>query len=169
MLVRLLLVLIVVPIAEVWVLLEVYRAIAARTSMATGLAITIGLVVLTGIVGTIVARIQGAGVARRMLESMRHGQVPGDALIDGAMIFVGAVLLILPGFLTDILGLTFLIPITRKVHQRLLAGWIRRKVDRGEIVVRAYHGGPHPGAGESLRADHPMIDVTPVDRREGGA
>lgn len=172
MLIRLILILTIVPIAELYLLLAVHGAIAERTNTATGLAVTIGAVLLTGVLGATLARIQGASIVRKLFEAMARGQFPGDAIIDGAMILVGAVLLLAPGFLTDIVGLTFLLPGTREIHRRFIVRWIRGKIARGEVSFGAYpgagSGGASPGRGESRPADGLVIDVTPAEEPEPG-
>jgi UPF0716 protein FxsA len=85
---------------------------------------TLGLVILSGLVGATLLRVQGLGVLRQIQAEGRDGRVPGETIIHGAMIVFAAILLVLPGFLTDILGLLLFIPAVRT----LLWGLVGQKV-----------------------------------------
>ena len=74
-----------------------------------GLAPTIGLIMMTGVAGAWLARSQGVEILRRIQEETSRGQMPATTLIDGALILVGGLLLLTPGFFTDALGFSFLI------------------------------------------------------------
>ncbi|HCL65296.1 MAG TPA: membrane protein FxsA [Rhizobium sp.] len=78
-----------------------------------GIAATLGLTVLTTVAGLVLLRIQGAGILQKLRDASREGANPGRELIHGAMIVVAAFLLILPGFLTDIIGLLLFLPFIR--------------------------------------------------------
>ena len=78
---------------------------------------TLGLVLVTAVAGSILLRIQGFGVVRRIQETMDQGGAPGRELVHGAMILVAGVLLLTPGFITDTLGFLLFIPAVRD------AGW----------------------------------------------
>jgi UPF0716 protein FxsA len=66
---------------------------------------------------------------------MGQGELPGQALMDGVLILIGAALLLTPGFLTDVLGFSLLIPVTRSAYRKLLRRWIRGKMQRGDVFV----------------------------------
>lgn len=88
---------------------------------------TLGLVLAAGLIGSFLAKKEGMRVLRRWQESMARGQVPQEGLLSGALVFAGGVLLVIPGVLTDVLGLFLLFPPTR----RLVAGLVRRRLERG--------------------------------------
>jgi len=90
---------------------------------------TLGLVLLSCLAGLILLRLQGLQMLRRLTEEGRDGRVPGDAIVQGAMIVVAAVLLLIPGFITDIIGIALFIPSIR----RLLWSFIGRRF----VVVNA--------------------------------
>ena len=119
MLARLLLLFILVPLVELILLL--YLAEQTHRWFA------VGLVVVTGIVGTLLARSQGTKTYRKIHASMSQGQVPTDALIDAAMIFVAGALLLTPGMLTDTVGLSLLIPQCRQWYRRRLITWFQAR------------------------------------------
>jgi UPF0716 protein FxsA len=89
--------------------------------------IAISLVIVTGIIGTLLARSQGTKTYRRIHSSMSQGQIPTDALIDAAMIFVAGALLLTPGILTDAFGLSLLVPPCRRWYRRRLVSWFRSR------------------------------------------
>jgi UPF0716 protein FxsA len=87
---------------------------------------TLGLVVGTGIVGAWLAQLEGLRVWVRIQRDLQQGHVPADAGINGLVIFLGGVVLLTPGLLTDIFGLLCLIPWTR--HAMIC--WLGRKFQR---------------------------------------
>ena len=167
MFVRLLLLLTVIPIVELFVLLAVHGAIAERYSFQTGLLVTVGAIFATGILGAWLARSQGLGVIRELQQSLARGQFPARSLIDGGMILVGGAMLLTPGFVTDVVGLSLLLPLTRNLYRRMLNTWFLRSVQRGATRVR-FHSEFAPGPdrfGRDPGLDRgPVIDVTPDDR-----
>ena len=117
MLARLAFFFIVVPLLDLFILVQLGRAV--------GVLPTIALVVVTGVLGAALARSQGL---RTVLEAQREiaaGRLPGRALLDGLAILVGGALLLTPGLLTDLLGLSLLFPPTRRWVQR----WARRRLE----------------------------------------
>jgi UPF0716 protein FxsA len=167
MFVRLLLLLTIVPIVELFVLLAVHGAIAERYSFQTGLLVTLGAIFATGILGASLARSQGLGVIRELQQSLARGQFPARSLIDGAMILAGGAMLLTPGFVTDVVGLSLLIPVTRNLYRRMLKTWFLQSVQRGATRVR-FHSEFAPGSdrvGRGPGLNHgPVIDVTPEER-----
>jgi UPF0716 protein FxsA len=103
---------IVVPLAELYVILKVGDAIGALW--------TILLLAADSVLGSLLLRAQGRFVWRRFNETMAAGRVPHRELIDGVLVIFGGAFLITPGFLTDIVGILLLVPPTRAVIRRLL-------------------------------------------------
>jgi UPF0716 protein FxsA len=159
MLPRLLLLLTIAPLAELAILLATNHAIAARWGARTGLVVTIGSLLLSGLLGTVLARRQGIRTVQRLRETLARGEFPGQELVDAALIVVGGALLIVPGYLSDLIGLVFLIPWSRHRCRSALQAWLRRKIDRGEAAFHAQQVqiGPPEDRGEVV------IDVTPRD------
>jgi len=85
-----------------------------------GVLLTIALIVLSGIAGAILLRIQGFGALKRIQAEMAAGRDPGRQLAHGAMIMLAGILLLLPGFITDVLGLLLFIPPVRELAWRIL-------------------------------------------------
>lgn len=94
------------------------------------------LIVLSGILGVALAKKEGAETWIKARQSMNQGQMPAAEIIDGICIFVGAVLLFSPGFLTDIVGLLLVIPYTRHFLKLGIVKWIQWRVSKGTIIYR---------------------------------
>jgi len=123
MLARLLILFIVIPLVEL--------AILVRLGTAIGFWPTIGLVVVTGFLGAALARNQGGRVLRAIQVDLAAGRMPASRLVDGLLILVGGVVLLTPGLLTDIVGLSLLVPATRTWLKRKLAGRFERMIRSG--------------------------------------
>jgi UPF0716 protein FxsA len=130
MFIRLLFLLIILPILEIYVLIESGRII--------GIAPTVTLIILTGVAGSWLMRHQGTELLRRIQEELAAGRVPTGALLDGALILVGGVLLLTPGFCTDLTGFTMLVPGTRRLWCRWLATWLTGLVASGQLTIRRF-------------------------------
>ncbi|WP_255299282.1 FxsA family protein, partial [Bacillus pseudomycoides] len=77
-----------------------------------GLWSTFAMIVFTGVVGVYLAKRQGFKVLREIQSKLNRGEMPGEAVLDGIFVFVGGILLVLPGYVTDVLGFICVIPIT---------------------------------------------------------
>ncbi len=108
----LVIVFIVVPIAELYVLIQIGQAI--------GVLPTIAILILDSVLGAALMRSQGRAAWMRFNRALAEGRVPGREIIDGVLVIFGGALLLTPGFLTDILGLTLLLPPTRAVVRGVL-------------------------------------------------
>src|SRR4051812_32008269 len=117
------LVFIVVPLAELYVIVQVGHAI--------GVLNTIGLLLIVSLVGAWLAKHEGFVVYQRVQERMARGEVPGREMLDGLLVLTGGVLLIAPGFITDIFGVLLLFPPTRAVARSILRRRLRVQVTGG--------------------------------------
>lgn len=124
---RLILLFTLVPLMELVLLIEIGQRI--------GLWNTIAIVVLTGFAGAALARSEGFGIISRIQNELASGQLPGDSLLDGALVLAGALLLLTPGLITDVLGFTLLLPITRPFVKAYLKKYFSAKINQGEIRV----------------------------------
>ena len=113
MLLPLALLFIVVPIAELAVVIQVGQQI--------GVLWTVALLVADSILGSVLMRSQGRTAWRRFNEAVAAGQVPAREVLDGALVIFGGLLLLTPGFITDFLGILLLIPPTRALVRAVLA------------------------------------------------
>ena len=113
----------VLPIAEIYVIIQVGGAI--------GIVPTLFLLLLDGIAGAALARWQGRAAWERFNLALSAGRVPAKETFDGAMIIVGGAFLLAPGFITDVIGFLLLIPPTRAVLRGVVARLARRRVSFG--------------------------------------
>jgi UPF0716 protein FxsA len=102
---------------------------------------TVGLVVLTALLGSLLVRSEGRATLRRLQQRMQEMERPTDELLDGALILVGGAFLITPGLLTDLTGFLLVLPFTRYPLRVALKRWVvgpyvRRKMDEGTFTVR---------------------------------
>lgn len=130
MFIKLLFLFIFIPIIEIYVLIEAGRQI--------GIGATLALVVLTGVAGAYLARSQGFQLLARIQSDLQQGRVPAEELFDGAMILAGGMVLLTPGFCTDLIGFLLLTPATRSYIKRWLRLWLEKKIARGEIQFRRH-------------------------------
>jgi UPF0716 protein FxsA len=152
---------IVVPIAELYVLLQVGQAI--------GVLPTIALLILDSVLGSWLMRSQGRAAWLRFNRALAEGRVPGREVIDGVLIIFGGALLVTPGFLTDILGLILLLPPTRAVVRQVLVrrfgGRLVASATTGAQtrVGRMFGGGPtRPrGADDDTTVEGTATEVRP--------
>jgi UPF0716 protein FxsA len=119
----LIVVFILVPLAELYVILKVGDAI--------GVLPTLAILVADSLLGSWLLKSQGRAVWRRFNEATQAGRVPHSEIIDGVLVIFGGAFLITPGFLTDIVGLLLLIPPTRAAFRRLT----RRMIERGNPII----------------------------------
>lgn len=142
---------VVVPIAEVYVIVRVGEAIGALP--------TIGLLVLDSLAGAWLLRAQGRLAWRRFRAALAEGRPPAREVLDGALVIFGAALLLTPGFLTDILGALLLIPPSRALVRRGLARHFRNRLLIG-LVARG------DAARRPARQDYDVdATATDVDQR----
>lgn len=130
MFIKLLIIFIFIPLLEIYILLEAGRIV--------GLLPTLALIILTGIAGAWLARSQGVEILRRIQEETSRGQMPALTLIDGTLILVGGLLLLTPGFFTDVLGFSFLIPVTRELWRKGLSAWLEKQIRQGSVSIHRY-------------------------------
>ena len=127
MLLRLFVLFTLVPAVEIALLLRVGAIIGPLN--------TLLLIFLTGALGAYYARRQGLHILVRIQAAMNEGRMPGEELVDGAMLLVGGATLLTPGFLTDALGFALIFPPTRDAMKRVATRWIRRNLRRGDVIV----------------------------------
>jgi UPF0716 protein FxsA len=110
---------IVVPIVELYVIIQVGEAI--------GILPTLALLLADAVLGSLLLRHQGRGAWRRFNEALAQRRFPHREVADGLMIAIGGTLLLTPGFVTDIFGAILLIPPTRAIMRRFLGFFLGRR------------------------------------------
>lgn len=143
---------IAVPIIEIAVFIEVGGRI--------GMWSTVGIVILTAMLGTALLRQQGLSVLFRIQENLRANRMPVQELFDGVCLVLAGALLLTPGFVTDAVGfLLFVAP-----FRRWLAGVIAKRVIAGADVrytsqtYTSSNGPEHPGRSDPFQSSGPVID-----------
>ncbi len=134
MLFKLIILFTVVPLIELALLLK----LGAETEW----WIPVVIVIITGIIGGILAKSQGAGVMRKISAEMRAGHIPGDALLDGMFVLVGGAFLVTPGLITDAVGFFCLIPPSRRLLKKWIKRWFSRQIGRGRFIVHGFRQPP---------------------------
>ncbi|MDQ1478142.1 MAG: protein FxsA [Actinomycetota bacterium] len=133
---------IVIPLVEIYVAVQVGHVIGALN--------TVGLLLLLSLSGVWLTKIAGFGVISRIRKQLQAGNMPTNELIDGALVLAGGVLLIVPGFITAVIGLLLLFPPTRVLARSTAK---RRFQGRVRYIDGGPHGGPH------LEGPDDVIDV----------
>jgi UPF0716 protein FxsA len=132
---------IVVGLIEITVMIQVGQWL--------GVVNTIGLLLLVSVVGAFLVKHQGVGVLRRIQQQRLAGQVPAAPVFDGALILLAGLLLLIPGFVTDAIGLVLLIPPVRASVRRFVRWRFMRRVEVVRVVSRrtdrpSYPSSPPP-------------------------
>lgn len=158
---KLLLLFVALPALELAILIE----LGSRF----GTLHTIGLIVVTGVVGAALARRQGISVVRAIQREVAEGRLPADSMVDGVMILIAAALLVTPGVLTDTFGFLCLVPSFRKVVRAASWKYLEAAVRENRIQVDfqgGFPGQPHQdGPRERVVYD---VDDPRSQRRDGG-
>jgi UPF0716 protein FxsA len=146
MLIPLVLLFILVPIAELAIIIQVGQEI--------GLLWTVAILIADSLLGSWLMRSQGRAAWRRFNLALQSGRPPANEVLDGVLVIFGGALLLTPGFINDIFGLAFLLPPSRAVLRRLL---VRRFAHRMVVAAAEARRSPPPGADVEGSA----IDVDP--------
>ena len=134
---------------------------------------TLAIVVATAAAGSWLARREGVAAWTRVQRDLAGGGIPGHALLDGLVILIAGVLLLTPGFLTDIVGLLGLVPASRRVVRRALKARFARARREGRIQTATFGSpfGPAGGARAPFGAppveDAEVLSDVAVEREPG--
>jgi UPF0716 protein FxsA len=112
---------IAVPIAEIYVIIQVGEAI--------GPWLTVLLLAADSVIGSLLLRSQGRRVWARFRETLQRGELPHREVVDGVLVIFGGAFLITPGFLTDIIGALLLVPPSRALFRRLLIRRLGKRIE----------------------------------------
>ncbi|MGF9979248.1 FxsA family protein [Viridibacillus arvi] len=124
---KILLFLLLIPIIEIAVVLISGKLIGAMY--------TLVLIIVTGILGIYLAKTQGVKAFKDIQQAIQNGQPPGNAMINGLLIFIGGLFLVLPGFVSDIIGLLLVFGPTRNLFKPILYYWLRKKMKNGQVIL----------------------------------
>jgi UPF0716 protein FxsA len=115
---RLALLFIGLPLLELYILIKIGSYLGAFQ--------TIALIIFSGVLGLLLARLEGLRTLHQIRQNLSQGILPAEEMLDSVLIFAGGVLFVVPGVITDFAALVLLIPFTRTIFKR----WLRRRVDR---------------------------------------
>lgn len=147
---KLLLLFVALPAIELAILIE----LGSRF----GTLHTIGLIIVTGVVGASLARGQGISTVRAIQSEVAEGRLPADPMVDGVMILIAAALLVTPGVLTDTFGFMCLVPAFRKVVRGVLWRRLEDAVRENRIQVD-FRGGLPGQPGHDVQPERVVYDV----------
>ncbi|MBP1858760.1 FxsA family protein [Rhizobium herbae] len=139
------------PLAEIAAFIFVGREV--------GVGMTLLLVLGSAIAGAVLLRIQGLGVLRRIQQASQTGTDPGRQLVHGVMIVIAAFLLIIPGFISDIIGLLLFIPAVRDLGWSLVKSRLTIMTTGMAAGGRGFSRGPKPDHDASRRGGPQVIDL----------
>ena len=141
---------IIVPLLELYVILQVGDAI--------GVIPTILLLAADSLLGSMLLRSQGRAVWRRFNETLAAGAMPHKEVVDGVLVIFGGAFLITPGFLTDVVGVVFLLPPTRALVRRVLMRRLSTRIQFGVTRRRAPRPGDVEGSATEYDAPAPRLE-----------
>jgi len=158
---------IIVPLVELWAIGQVSGFI--------GLGWTLVLLLVDSIIGAVLVRREGSRAWRKFREAMAAGRVPGDELLNGVLLLFGGALLLTPGFVTDIVGLALVLPITRMPLAKLIrVRFVPVPLQAGTSFWNGMRSRPGddpspPGGGQigDTPDAEPSIEVLSVERDDG--
>ncbi len=125
----LLILFIVIPVVELNVLIRVGDTLGSWN--------TVGLVILTAVVGVSLVRSQGISTLMQVQQKLSQGETPGKEIVEGMMLALAGLLLLIPGFVTDFIGLLLLTPITRSP----IASWLYKRMELRVVNNSGFRGG----------------------------
>lgn len=127
---KLFLIFLIVPVIEIYLLIKVGSIIG-------GMATVTSLLLISAL-GAYLVRSQGFRIVNEIRDQLSRGRLPAAQLLDGALVFVGGVLLMTPGFFTDFVGIFFLVPASRSLIKMWLGLWLQSRLSRGGFVIRRH-------------------------------
>jgi UPF0716 protein FxsA len=127
---RLALLFIGLPLLELYILIKIGSHLGAFT--------TIALIIFSGVLGLLLARFEGLRTLHQIRRNLSQGIVPAEEMVDSVLIFVGGILFVVPGVITDLAALVLLVPFTRTIFKRWLRRRFDRAVERGNVRLQ-YH------------------------------
>ena len=143
---------VVVPLVEIWAILQVGQLVGPWW--------TIALLVLDSMVGAWLIRREGGRAWRALREALTQGRMPAKELADAALILVGGTLMLSPGFVTDAMGIVLILPFTRPVARRVLTRVVSKRLVAGFVDVRQ---GPRPPGTGAPPSGGPVVRGDVVD------
>ena len=149
----------VLPAIELYLLIKVGSVIGAGT--------TIAIIIITGVLGASLARMEGLKTLFEARREAEQGRIPADQLISGVLILLSAAVLATPGFITDAIGFSLLIPPIRGAVAVWVKKWLQRKMADDSGSFNYYGSGGANVHGAPPESDAPagkkVIDIDPEE------
>ncbi|MFG1499720.1 FxsA family protein [Halobacteriovorax sp. XZX-3] len=123
----------VIPAIEIYLLFSIGGQIGGGN--------TFLLVLITGVIGAALAKSQGAALLAKIQGELSQGRVPANSFIHGLLVFGGGLLLLTPGFLTDVLGLSMVLPLTRHLWLIYLKKFFMSSIESGNVQFYSFKNG----------------------------
>jgi UPF0716 protein FxsA len=120
----------IIPLVELYLLIKIGGIIGAFN--------TVLIIFTTATLGAYLAKSQGLLVLRQIREATNQGYMPGNELLHGLFVLIGGFALLTPGFLTDALGLSMLVPQIREIYVRLAKKMLKKKIESGDVQMWTY-------------------------------
>jgi UPF0716 protein FxsA len=141
----------VVPALEFYLLFSIGSEIGAGN--------TFLIIILTGIIGAFLAKMQGLSILMKMQKELNQGQMPATGLLHGFIVFGGGLLLLTPGFITDALGFCMVIPGTRHIIVTLLMKFFERGIASGNVHVFTSFQGFSSSSQQRMESDKDVFEA----------
>ena len=152
---RLFILFIVIPVFDFYILMTFGSRI--------GFFNTLALVILTGLAGAHFARKEGTKVLSNLQNKMNEGGLPAGEVIHGVLIFAGGLLLLTPGFITDIFGFMMIFPLTRGVFAAAFKAILADKIKKGSVKFYSAQSTSHGGFSSHQSSAHSNVNREPFD------
>lgn len=120
----------IVPLVELYLLIKVGGIIGALN--------TVLIILITATLGAYLAKSQGLLVLRQIGEATSQGYMPGNELLHGFFVLIGGIALLTPGFITDAIGFSMLIPQIRRIYVERAKKMLKKRIERGDVQMRMY-------------------------------
>lgn len=120
----------IIPVVEIYLLVKIGGMIGALN--------TVLIILITASIGAYLTKSQGFRVLHQIQDATRQGYMPGNELLHGLFVLIGGFALLTPGFLTDTIGFSMLIPQIREIYVRAAKEIIRKKIQQGNFQMRMY-------------------------------
>lgn len=136
----------VIPAVEIFLLFKIGAQIGGLN--------TFMVVIVTGVLGAALAKSQGLSILMQIQEKSARGELPGDQIIQGLMVFAGGILLITPGFMTDIVGFSLVLPGTRHLLSSFVKGAVEKGMKNGNFQFQSFGTNGRGGGFYSYTSTH---------------
>ena len=167
---------IILPIVELTLILKFHGLMAQNVGSELSTWISIGIILFTGVMGAKYAKKQGKQVLGELQQNLALGRTPNESLLKGFMVLLGGALLLTPGYLTDVFGLSLLFPLTQKIWSKKILQYFQSMQNSGRVHFSfgfpgrmqdfQSHQNPNQTAKQKVRIDPEIIDVPASDWKE---